>query len=153
VQLVLLTRAQWRAAATIPLAITESGKLLELKWAEQRQQVTTLVKIYEQATISKINDLKRAVDEHASNTARNVAEQRGHLNESEKVAQRIRRDLESGMSKWNDATVDFERANKRLSQVCADLQARPWRSHWVLMILLVIVTFVAGYAIGLHRAN
>ncbi len=40
---------------------------------------------------------------------------------------------------------------QQLTQLCADLQARPWRSHWVLMILLLIATFVADYAIGLYR--
>lgn len=34
VQLVLLTRAQWRAAATVPLAVNEARKLLDLKLAE-----------------------------------------------------------------------------------------------------------------------
>jgi hypothetical protein len=150
-QLALLTRSQWRVAATIPGAVNEARKLFERELAEQRQQIAALVKTYEQAAAAKIGELRRVIDEHASNSAKNVVELRGQLIESEKIAQRIRRDLESGAGKWNDATVDFEHANKRLTQLCADLQARPWRSHWVLMILLVIATFVAGYAIGLYR--
>lgn len=151
VQLVLLTRAQWRAAATVPLAVNEACKLLDLKLAEQRQQITTLVKGYEQATAAKAGELKTIVADHAVATARTVTEMRAQLSNAEKVAQRIRNEIEGGGEKWKEATTDFERITKRLTQLCADLQARPWRSHWVLVILLLLATFVAGYAIGQLR--
>ncbi len=38
VQLALLTRAQWRAAALVPQAVNESRKLIELHLAEYRRQ-------------------------------------------------------------------------------------------------------------------
>lgn len=148
VQLVLLTRAQWRAAATVPLTVHEAQKLLEMKLAEQRQQVTALVNAYEQTASAKAGELKTIVIDHATNTAKTVAAMRGSLNESEKVAQRIRSEMEGGAENWKNATTEFERITKRLTQLCADLQARPWRSHWVLVILLLIATFAAGYAIG-----
>jgi hypothetical protein len=151
VQLVLLTRAQFRAAATVPLAINEAQKLLDLKLAEQRQQVTALVKTYEQTASAKAGELKTIVADHAANATKTVAEMRGHLGGVEKVAQRIRSEMEGGAEKWKDATTDFERVTKRLTQLCADLQARPWRSHWVLVVLLLIATFAAGYAIGQLR--
>ena len=47
--------------------------------------------------------------------------------------------------------TEFQTATKRLTQLCADFQARPWRSHWVLLGLLVFATFVAGYFIALYR--
>ena len=151
VQLALLTRAHWRAAATVPVAVNEARKLLDLKLAEQRQQITALVKGYEQTTAAKAGELKSIVADHATNTAKTAAEMRNQLSNAEKVAQRIRSELENGSEKWNEATTDFERITKRLTQLCADLQARPWRSHWVLLILLIITTFVAGYAIGQLR--
>jgi hypothetical protein len=40
VQLVLLTRAQWRIAARIPVLVQESSKLLDAKLAQFRQEVT-----------------------------------------------------------------------------------------------------------------
>jgi len=151
VQLVLLTRAQWRAAASVPLAVNEARKLLDLKLAEQRQQVTALIKAYEQTTSAKAVELKTIVADHANNTAKTLAEMCGHLSESNSVAQRIRSDLKCGAEKWTDATTEFERITKRLTQLCADLEARPWRSHWVLVILLLMATFAAGYAIGQLR--
>ena len=150
-QLVLLTRAQWRAAATVPLAVNEARKLLDLQLAEQRRQITTLVKAYEQATAAKAGELKTIVADHATNAAKTVAEMRAQLGNAGEVAQRIRTEIEGGAEKWNSATMEFERSIKRLTQLCADLQARPWRSHWVLVILLLLATFVAGYAIGQLR--
>ena len=89
---------------------------------------------YEQTTSAKTGELKTI-----------VADQ---LSESEKVAQRIHIEIDGGAEKWNSAKIDFERVTKRLMQLCADLQGRSWCRHWVLMILLLIATFVAGYAIG-----
>jgi hypothetical protein len=153
VQLVLLTRAHWRAAAKVPLAVHEARKLFELKWAEQRQQVAALVKGFEQTTTTKVGELEKLVAEQAGGTKRTLSEMHGRLSETEKVAQRIHQELEDGASKWGGATTEFERSSNRLTQLCADLQARPWRSHWVLVALLLIATFAAGYAIGLHRPH
>lgn len=148
VQLALLTRAQWRVAATVPLALHEAGKLLDLKLAGQREQIAAVAKAYEQITAAKAGELKAIVADHAANMAKTTAGMRGSLSESEKVAQRIRSEMEGGAEKWKDAATEFEQVTKRLTQLCADLQARPWRSHWVLVILLLIATFAAGYAIG-----
>jgi hypothetical protein len=153
VQLVLLTRAQWRAAAKVPLAVHEARKLLELKWAEQRQQVAALVKGFEQTTTTKVGELEKLAAEQAAGTKRTLSEIHGRLSETEKVAERIHHDLEDGASKWGGATAEFERSTNRLTQLCADLQARPWRSHWVLVALLLVATFAAGYAFGLYRAH
>ena len=43
VQLVMLTRAQWRAAALVPQAVNESRKLIELHLAEYRRQTSALI--------------------------------------------------------------------------------------------------------------
>ena len=43
VQLVMLTRAQWRAAALVPQAVNESRKLIELHLAEYRRQTKALM--------------------------------------------------------------------------------------------------------------
>jgi hypothetical protein len=43
VQLVMLTRAQWRAAALVPQAVNESRKLIELHLAEYRRQTAALI--------------------------------------------------------------------------------------------------------------
>lgn len=150
VQLALLTRAQWRVAATIPRSVEEARKLLQLEFALQREQVTMLVKDFEQTTTAHADKLDGLIKTQTANTTQTVAGLRGHLAESEKTAKQIRQELEAGARKWSDAILEFDRAFKRLMQLCADLQARPWRSHWVLLGLLIVAVFVAGYFIGLH---
>ena len=152
-QLALLTRAQWRAAATVPRAVQEARQCLQQQFAEQHRQLTALVNQLEQVTSATLREQRRLVDKLASDSAKAIAELRVPLFEAESVAKRVRLELETGAEKWTDAKVDFQTATKRLTQLCADLQARPWRSHWVLLALLLIATFIAGYFIALYRAH
>ena len=39
---------------------------------------------------------------------------------------------------------DFEDSTRRLNQIVADLQAKPWRSHWVMGVLLILAAGVIG---------
>ena len=93
------------------------------------------------------------MDKLASDSAKAIAELRVPLSEAEGVAKRVRLELETGAEKWTEATTDFQTATKRLTQLCADLQSRPWRIHWVLLALLLIASFIAGYFIALYRAH
>lgn len=150
VQLALLTRAQWRVAANLPRSVEEARKLLQLEFTNQREQITKLVKDFESTTTAQADKLDSLIESQAASTAQTIAGLRGQLSESEKTAKQIRQELEAGARKWSDAILEFDRAFKRLMQLCADLQARPWRSHWVMLGLLIMAVFVAGYFIGLH---
>ena len=152
-QLALLTRAQWRAAATVPRSVQEARQSLQQQFAEQHRQLTALVNQLEQVTSATLREQRRLVDKLASDSAKAIAELRVPLFEAESVAKRVRLELETGAEKWTEATTDFQTATKRLTQLCADLQSRPWRSHWVLLALLLIATFIAGYFIALYRAH
>jgi hypothetical protein len=153
VQLALLTRAQWRAAATIPHLVDQSRNLLQQEFTEQRRQARALAESLEKSAAAKIGELKVVIDENATKMAKTTSDMRGHLSEADNIARRIRRELEGGAEKWNNTITEFDAATQRLMQLCADLQGRPWRSHWVLVILLLLATFAAGYAIGLHQKH
>ena len=43
---------------------------------------------------------------------------------------------------------DFEDSTRRLNQIVADLQAKPWRSHWVMGMLLMVAAGVIGYLVA-----
>jgi len=152
-QLALLTRAQWRAAATVPRAAHDARQSLHQEFAEHHKQVAVLLNQLEQLTSTNLREQKRLVDKHAADSAKAIADLRVPLSEAEAVAKRVRLELETGAEKWTDAMAEFQTATKRLTQLCADLQARPWRNHWVLLALLLIATFIAGYFIALHRAH
>src|SRR5262245_6135652 len=64
VQLALLTRAQWRAAARIPQLLQESQALLNFKLNEFRQQVATLTKEVAVTATAQIDGLKEVVTSH-----------------------------------------------------------------------------------------
>lgn len=153
VHLALLTRAEWRAAASIPHLVDQSRKLFQQEFAEQRQQVGALVQGFEKSAAAKIAELKTMLDEHAAKMAQTSVDTRAHFHVADDIASRIRRELEKGAEKWNSSITKFEAASERLIQLCGDLQGRPWRSHWVLVGLLLIATFAVGYAIGLLRTH
>ena len=152
-QLALLTRAQWRAAATVPCFVHDARQSLHQEFAQHHKQAMDLLNQLQQVTSTYLRDQKRLVDKHAADSAKAIAELRIPLSEAEAVAKRVRLELETGAQKWTDAVTEFQAATKRLTQLCADLQAPPWRSHWVLLALLLIATFIAGYFIALHRAH
>ena len=67
-QLALLTRAQWRVAATVPGSVNDARKLLEAKFAEQCQQLAKVVRTFEVSTAARIGDLKQVVEEQAKHS-------------------------------------------------------------------------------------
>ena len=80
-----------------------------------------------------MGELKTLVDEHATKMAKTSWDMRGHPNKVDNIVRRIRRELEGGAEKWNSTMTQFDAATQRLMQLCADLQGRPWRGHWVLV--------------------
>jgi hypothetical protein len=79
VQLALLTRAQWRAAAQIPQLLDESRALLDLKLNEHRQQITMLVKSFSEVTDAKADRLASLVTAQSQSVTRAASGFEGHL--------------------------------------------------------------------------
>src|SRR5580698_1743506 len=64
VQLALLTRAQWRAAALVPQAVNEARILIPLHLAEYRRQTAELVKTPPAVGEDQADELKSVVKAH-----------------------------------------------------------------------------------------
>ena len=113
VQLALLTRAQWQAAALIPQAIKDSGKLIEFHLAECRRHVSAIVKNL--STVADLNavELKGIIKTHTETVNQASVDARNRLWETEEVAKRITGQLNSGFSEWKKAKDNFaaERLN------------------------------------------
>src|SRR5438477_10679333 len=77
VQLALLTRAQWRAAAAVPRLVNQSRELLERKLAENRQQTAALNKGLADTDDAKVSALEAIVVRHGEPTKKVVSEMRG----------------------------------------------------------------------------
>ena len=108
VQLALLTRAQWRAAATVPRLINQARELMERKLAEHRQQTAVLIKGFADTADAKAKALEDIVARHTETTKKTVAQMGSQLFNAESAAQSIRDELERGALEWKQAKADFQ---------------------------------------------
>ena len=153
VQLALLTRAQWRAAAAVPRFINEARELMERRLAEHRQQIAALIKGFADAAGEKAKALEDIIARHTDATKRTVTEMRGQLSNAEAAARRIRDDLEEGALEWKQAKADFEAERHNLEQARKELEARQnWR-EWLYLAAIVVGMVGIGIAIGIRLAR
>lgn len=153
VQLALLTKAQWRAAALIPNAIKESGKVIEIHLNECREQTAAIVKNLSAAAASSADELKSIVKIHTNAVNTASVSIRNQLWETEEAAKQIRNSLGSGLSEWRKARDDFAAERQKLEQERKELTARiQWRD-WLWAGLTSLGLIAIGIIIGfwLHR--
>jgi len=124
VQLALLTRAQWRAAALLPHAIQDSGKLIEKHLAECRQHTAGIVTNLSTVAKDSAAKLKSIVEIHTDTVNKASVSIRNQLWETEEVAKRIRTTLESNFSEWRKARDDFAMERLKLEKERKDLAVR-----------------------------
>ena len=72
VHLALLTRAQWRSAASVPRSIDQSREMLERTFSEHRQHIVGLVKSFEQATDAQLQALEKSQTAQARQASQSV---------------------------------------------------------------------------------
>lgn len=153
VQLVLLTRAQWRAAALIPRTIKESGNLIEKHLAECRQQCAAIVKNLSTVTDDSTAELKSIVQMHTETVNKISVSFRNQLWETEEAARRISNQLDGGFLEWKKAKDDFAaerlKLEKERKELAARLQWRDW--FWAGLTLLGMIAI--GIVFGLQFAG
>ena len=153
VQLALLTRAQWRAAAAVPRLVDKSRELMERKLAEHRQQTAVLIKGFADTADAKAKTLEDIVARHTETTKKAATEMRTQLSNADFVAQSIKDELERGALEWKQAKADFEAERQKLEQARKELETRQnWRD-WLWLLLIVAGMIGTGIAIGLHIAR
>ncbi len=150
VQLALLTRAQWRAAAMIPRLVNESRALMELKLAEYRRQTSALVQNFSDTADDKAEALSTIVATHTKSMNQAVAKAQVQLTNAESVAALIRSELESGTQAWKKARADYEAERHRLDEARQELDARDTRRDWLWVGLVLLGMIAIGIAIGLR---
>ena len=152
VQLVMLTRAQWRAAALVPQAVNESRKLIELHLAEYRRQTAALIgnlsAVGEEQT-GELNNIFKAHTEalnHASGSFRS------QLKEIGAAAMDIRRHLDDGVSAHHRVKNDLKAASEKFQKTCAELDNRisglQIRWGWLALLGLIAIGIVLGFVGG-----
>jgi len=140
VQLAMLTRAQWRAAALVPQAVNESRKLIELHLAEYRRQTAELVKNLSAVGEDQADEMKNVVKAHTEALNQASGSFRSQLKSIGAFAQDIRKHLDDGISSYNHV------------KTCEDLDGRingvQLRRDWLAWLGLIAIGMVIGVTIG-----
>jgi hypothetical protein len=148
VHLALLTRAQWRAAARIPHLVNDSVKLMDLKWAEHRQQTGAVVKDFAKIADARAKNLEDIVIRHTDAMNQAAAKVRANVNNAEMIAESLKSQLESGAAEWNRAKADFAAERERLEKVRMEMEKQLRRRDWFWFAFIVAGLIGIGVGIG-----
>ena len=153
-QLSLLTRAQLRAAASIPRAIADSRKWLEQHLTEYRKQTAALTSDFAGMVDIKHGELKDIVLKHAETVKRDALFVSNRLVDANDVAKSIQKNLQCAAAEWNQSQDDLARERQRFEKVCRKLdEAINLRGvHWYIIGTLAacIVTLLIGHYVWHH---
>ena len=148
VQMALLTRAQWQAAASIPRSLNDSRKWLELHLAEYRRQTAELVKNLSAVGEDQADELKNVVKAHTEALNQASGSFRSQLKEIGAAAQDIRRHLDDGVSAHHRVKTDLKSGSERFQKTCEELDARitglQIRRDWLTLLGLIFIGVVIG---------
>ena len=152
VQMAMLTRAQWRAAALVPQAVNESRKLIELHLAEYRRQTAELVKNLSAVGEDQADELKNVVKGHTEALNQASDSFRSQLKSIGAFAQDIRKHLDDGISSYNHIKTDLKAGGEMFRKTCEDLDGRingvQLRRDWLAWLGLIAIGIVIGVTIG-----
>jgi len=107
VHLALLTCAQWRAAAQMPLTLEKNNAALWEKLAEYQQQMNALMVTLGSAGDEKIKAFEDTVATHTEAMDRVARKSGNQLTEIERFAREIRGQMESGLRESARITKAF----------------------------------------------
>jgi myosin heavy subunit len=141
VQLALLTRAQWRMAASVPRSLDDSRTWLELHLAEYRQHCRKASDDVVKSLTEQNRALRNTVEMHTQFTRQATEEIQRQLDDAEAVARHVKSLMEKATKEWEGIKASTAAECERLRQISSDLQNRfAWRVilHTALWFLLVI---------------
>jgi hypothetical protein len=153
-QFSLLTRAQLRAAASIPRSIADSRKWLEQHLAQYRRQTAALTGDFAGMVDIKHGELKDIVLKHAETVKRDALFVSNRLVDANDVAKNIQKNLQAAAAEWNQSQDALERERQRFEKVCRKLdEAINLRGvHWYIVGTLsaCVVTLLIGHYVWHH---
>jgi len=147
VQLAMLTRAQWRAAALVPQAVNDSRKLIELHLAEYQRQTSALISNLSVIGEEQTDELKKIVQAHTEALNQASGSFRSQLKEIGAAAQDIRRHLDDGVSAHHRVKTDLKSGSERFQKL-----AKNWmpespaanKTDWLTLLGLIFIGIVIG---------
>jgi hypothetical protein len=153
VHLALLTRAQWRAAARVPLLVAKSREQLAADFIQHRRDINQMVSGFQQVIESKLKTVEAVVTTHDQNTHSTLADMRSVLNRTATIGDQIKADLYQGRKSWEQARADFGTERQKMEQSRKELEARTNKRDWIWFGLALAGVLAIGVAIGLGIAR
>ena len=145
VQLALLTKAQWNAAAAVPQAVSDSRKLIERHLAEYRLQTKLIINVFSTETEQQHAATRTALEAHGNLTKQSVVKFQVRLAEVEATARQIKILMDGAAVEWQTLKAGTTRQCERLEQISNSLQERfSWRG---LLWSCVCFLLTLGYGI------
>jgi hypothetical protein len=148
VQLALLTRAQWRAAAQTPVQMKQSLELLDQKLAEYRQQTGALLKSFNAAVNTKTKELEDILAGQRDETNVALTDLRVHTANARAATDQLQEQLKKGEREMKRILEYTEKERGRLETAVRDYDEQ--RSHWTMLffVLLLLAMLAIGYFLG-----
>ncbi len=148
VQLALLTRAQWRAAAQVPVQMKQSLEQLDKKLAEYRQQTATLLKNFNAAVNTKTKELEDILGDQRDEANVALKDLRVHTANAKDATEQLQEELDKGQREMKRILEYTEKERKRLETAVReyDEQRSQWSVIWFLLLLGAVL--VIGYLLG-----
>jgi Skp family chaperone for outer membrane proteins len=150
----LLTLVQLRAAASVPRAIAGSRKWLEQHLSDYRRQIASLTEEFADMVDKKHRELKDIVAKHTEAVKGDTLFVNNRLNDANKVAKAIQKNLQAAAAEWNQSKDALARERQRFEKICQELaEAINLRGvHWyaVGMLAVSVIALLAGHYVWHH---
>jgi hypothetical protein len=141
VQLALLTRAQWHAAAQIPV-------LLKQSLADHRQQIAALLKQFSAANDTKGKELGNLIADHNKAANSILADLRGQTATAKRLLGDIDRELNQGTAELKRFRDEFVTERHRLADERVRYEQEKNWGDWIVFAMLLLAMVAIGIFIG-----
>lgn len=148
VRLALLTRAQWKAAAQTPVLLKQSLGLLDKKLGDYRQQTAALVKDFNAAADTKVQDIQDLIADHKEAADVILADLRGHTATAKRLLDEIDDELTKGTAELKRFRDEFVTERHRLAEERVRYEQQKNWGDWVVFGILLLAMVTIGVFIG-----
>jgi hypothetical protein len=148
VQLALLTRAQWLAAAQMPTALQKVLTTFEAKLASHEKDMATLVKNSASVGDKKIKEFDETIAVHTEAMKKVAGEGSFYMEETERFAREIRKQMEQGLRESDRITKSFIDERHALDGARQRYEnSIEWRETG-LQLFALMIAIALGFIIG-----
>jgi gas vesicle protein len=147
-QFVLITRAQWRAAARVPEHIRTECQGLETAFGEQHRRMGGLLRTFESGADLRLKALKEAAERQDQTIGKLFAELERENAVAKAYAATVRAELDRATVLWNQAKDDLQEERRKLAEEWGRLQRESRLREAINFWTMVLFLFGVGGLVG-----